>query len=470
MIALGKPKNPNYAASIVEVKTLKPIPKAEKVQVAVLYGNSVIVGIDTKIGDKVLFFPVECAISQEILASNNLYRKNVGLNKDTDSPGGYFEQSGRVKCIKFLGQKSEGVALPLESLACFGVDPNDIPVGVDFDFIVGNEVCRKYVPRVNPGRLSTNQPKKKRAEDRIIDGQFKFHFDTENLRRNIHQIDIDDTVSISKKLHGTSAVFSNVLVERELSWYEKIMDLIGLPVQKSKYGFVWSSRKVVKGIDGIEKEGTNHYYGSDVWGHVAKTVEPNLPKGYTVYGEIVGYTPEGGAIQSMKDKVFDYGCKPGQHKFFVYRATVTNADGVVVELSWPQLREFCEVYEFNLVPELYYGSIGEWLDDHVRYGLWKAITEKTLLEHGEAKYDNESRDEAFRQLLLEKLEEYYVHDQDCDLCSTGVPAEGIVLRKDCLRKAESFKLKSFRFLRSESEDLDEGKADIETEEAEGASE
>jgi hypothetical protein len=275
------------------------------------------------------------------------------------------------------------------------------------------------------------------VEDLIVDGQFRFHTDTSNLRRNWQQINPSDVIDITVKLHGTSVILAHLLIQRELPWYERILQRLGVLIQTEKYGFVWSSRKVVKGVDGTSKPGAAHYYTEDVWGQIAKRVEHLIPKGFTVYGEIVGYTADGGAIQKMGGQTFDYRCQPGECELYVYRVTQTNADGNVIELTAPQVREWCESIGLKPVPPIYYGRADGLLGYQVG-----AI-------------------EDWQQGLLGYLESYWVRDQDSALCVNKVPEEGIVVRKDGLNKCEAMKLKSWRFLRSESENLDTDVADIE---------
>jgi hypothetical protein len=205
--------------------------------------------------------------------------------------------------MKFRGHKSEGFWVPLASL--FAVIPaspglmQQLSPGVDFDEIEGIEICKKYVAKANraQGAARVKQGRKSQPKDRILDGQFRFHIDTENLRRNIHKLTPDMVISISDKWHGTSAIYSNILVERELKWYERLAKWMGVAVQEHEYGFTWSSRRVIKGVAGTAKTDAIHYYGSDIWGVVAKEIEHCVPKGYTIYGEIVGWTPEGAPIQ-----------------------------------------------------------------------------------------------------------------------------------------------------------------------------
>ena len=114
-----KPKNENYSAIVVEIKTLITLEKCDNVQGAIIMGNQVIVSKSVKIGDVGLYFPLECALSKEYLSNNNLYNKPE-LNLDNTQKG-YFDENGRVRCQRFRGHKSEGLFMPLESLQSFGV-------------------------------------------------------------------------------------------------------------------------------------------------------------------------------------------------------------------------------------------------------------------------------------------------------------------------------------------------------------
>ena len=413
-----------------------------------MFGNSVIVSKDVQPGDEMIYFPVGCALSKEFLSNNNAYRKAEYGNKD-ESAKGFFEQNGLVRCLKLAGTKSEGVLFPLSSLN-WAADPDTIIVlnpGDDFDTIDGKEICRKYVPRCNP--VSTKhgfKERKARPEDMILDGQFRFHYDTENLRRNIHRVNPTDIIAVTWKMHGTSIILANLLVNKKLTWKEKVAKWLGIPVIEADYGLVWSSRKVVKGVDGENKKDAVHFYDTDVWGDWAKQIGVLIPKGYTIYAEVVGYTANGTPIQKFdRDNHYDYGCPVGKSKLLVYRITQTNADGRVVEMPYPQMRVWCEDNGLETVPHIFYGSAYEHLPmpmDASDVGQWQ-------------------------QDFLNQLEQFYVKDQDSEFCNHTVPEEGIVVRVEKGLRCEAYKLKSFRFLEGESKQLDLGVADMETEQSEG---
>jgi hypothetical protein len=434
------PKNRNYCATVIEINNLVPLPNCDNVQAAIVFGNSVIVSKDVKKGDVGLFFPVETALSSEFLSANNLYRKPEFGNVDPEKKG-FFEQSGRVKAMKFRGNKSEGFWIPLNSLEYLGIGLSDLAVGIEFDVLNGKDICKKYIPRGQrrSGGQNAARAKMPKLENQIVEGQFKFHFDTEQLRKNVHKILPTDWISISDKWHGTSAIVANVLVNRKLSIVERIAQLFGITVQHTEYGLTYSSRRVVKGITGEAKKTAQHFYSEDIWGVVCKEIEQLIPKGFTVYGEIVGYTKDGGAIQAG----YHYGCPHKEHRFLVYRVTVTNADGVTIELTWPQMKQFCEKFGLEMVKEFYYGQAGN---------LFRDIEFTDIRE--------------WQQAFLEKLTATYVNDQMCPHNNNEVPAEGVVVRVDHLNECESFKLKNFKFLEWETKQLDQGVVDIETAESE----
>ena len=55
----------NYAATVVQIDNLRKHENADRLQITNIFGNTVIVGLDTKIGDVGLFFPLESQIGLE---------------------------------------------------------------------------------------------------------------------------------------------------------------------------------------------------------------------------------------------------------------------------------------------------------------------------------------------------------------------------------------------------------------------
>lgn len=449
---IKEPKNQNYAAIVVEIKTIVPLEKCDNVQGAIIMGNQVVVSKDVKVGDIGLYFPLECSLSKEYLSNNNLYRvhKNKpNLNIDTTLKGGYFEENGRVRCARFLGHKSEGFFMPKESLN-FCLKVGDIlNLNDTFDELNGTPICSKYIVKQNrtPGQPGSKKSKStKKYESKLVENQFRFHQDTSMLYRNLHRIEPNSLISITYKLHGTSGISSYVLCKQPITKFDKVKEWLwnmsykignltrnskwDFKINNTKYDYIYSSRKVIKNEE--LNPNAQHFYNEDIWGIAHNELKDFLQKGMTFYYEIVGFLPNGGAIQ----KDYDYGCEPNKHAIYIYRITSTNVDGKVIEFSAKQVQDFCKKNGLNAVPELYYGYAKEFSDERLNKENW------------EIKF-------------LETIKQKY-NEKDCYICSTKVPEEGCVIRIEG-NDFEAYKAKSELFYARETAQLDKGESNIEDE-------
>lgn len=442
---IKEPKNQNYAAIVVEIKTIIPLEKCDNVAGAIIMGNQVVVSKDIKVGDIGLYFPLECQLSKEYLSNNNLYNKPE-LNVD-DTKKGYFDENGRIRCQRFRGHKSEGLYMPLNSLDFISSHSNgDLNLNDCFDELYGIPICSKYyTPKPTQSRDAFKQkgPGKKLRQSKLVENQFRFHSDTSMLYRNLHRIEPNSLISITYKLHGTSGISSYVLCKRKITKREKIgtflhniyTKLVTLGKRKYitidiEYDYIYSSRKVIKNEE--LNPNAQHFYNEDIWGIAHNELKDFLQKGMTFYYEIVGFLPNGGAIQ----KDYDYGCEPTKHAIYIYRITSTNVDGKVIEFSAKQVQDFCKKNGLNAVPELYYGYAKEFSDERLNKENW----EIKFLETIKQKYN-------------EKL---------CYMCKNQVPEEGVVIRIERL-DFKAYKAKSELFYARETAQLDKGESNIEDE-------
>ena len=435
-------ENRNYCALVFKAETFTELPNCDNVKGCLIFGNQVIVGKDMAPGTLGLYFPVETQILPALLGPNNLYRKAEYGNVDPTAKGGFFEANGRVRCMKFRGHRSEGFFVPLASLT--GIPLEDLTEGVEFNKIGDLAICDKYIPknlRMGGGQNAKPGIKKFRKEDLILDGQFRFHYDTAQLKRNLHRLELDTPISISDKWHGTSVVVGHLLTKRILPWYERLAKRVGVQVKEEEYGIIAASRRVVKSVAGEVAQDKNHFYDTDLYSLIGQEIADRVPKGFTVYGEIVGYTPKGSAIQ----KHYGYRCLPEQHRLLVYRVTFTNHDGHVYELTWEQLKQFCEKVGLETVIELWKGTPRDFLFQFTGSG---------------TSCDEPYIPEEWRPVFLETLQLRFL-EKKCPY-NNGVPNEGVVIRIDRLQESEAYKLKSFAFLEHETKMLDEGAEDLET--------
>lgn len=456
-MTLKTPKNSNYAAIVVEIKTIVPLANCDNLQAAIILGNQVIIGKNTTVGTVGLYFPLETQLSKEFLSANNLYRKTVGLNNDPENKGGYFDENGRIRCQKLRGNDSEGFFIHIEAIEFTGVKPGDLNLGDEFDELNGIEICRKYFPKNvrmqgEPGSKKDKSRTNVKMKDKLIDKQFKFHDETSLLFKHPNRITPDTLVHISYKVHGSSGIASNVLVKKQLKFYQKVLNRLGMNISDSEYGFIYSSGKpksnLPKGILGKYVNDNGDFYPDNIWKETFDYLKEFLTPGLSIYYEIVGYTKSGSMIQ----KGYDYGCEVPHpngaytcgvnYKILIYRVTMTNIDGVTVEYSPKQVQYWATKNGLTPVHELYYG----YAKDLFRLGGTHRVP---------------TSDKDFGEKFLNLCKELY-NEKDCFICANRVPEEGCVIRIDEL-KFEAYKVKSKRFMEHETKQLDTGETNIEDE-------
>lgn len=453
----------NYAVTVVRLPPKQAVPGLDKLVKVTVFGNDVLTGKDSDEAELYLFFPAESQLSEEYLSHNNEFRHKE-KNKDQGKTG-FFEDNARVKAIKFKGVISTGYIAPVSSLPDeLSIARSILKPGDEFNVINGFLLCKKYkVTRTQSTNTESRFNKKLKRFSKLVPNQFRFHETTSQLAKNLHMFNPEDIIVITSKWHGTSAIFSNVLIKKELTILEKIARFFGVDVVDKKYDNLYSSRTVIKN-QYINKEVTPGYYNEDIWGIVNKELEGKIEQGISIYGEIVGFLSSGKMIQ----KGYDYGCDPGlvgklenegelrstnfdlaQHKLVVYRITYTKPDGNLIEFSWQQVKDYCKKYNLETVKEIWFDKINM-LSSIINY------------------QNPEVSLKAWQDNLLNILAAYYL-EKDCQFCKNKVPAEGIVVRIDGRESYSAYKLKSKRFLEKETKDLDvaekTGEVNIEDEEA-----
>jgi hypothetical protein len=273
----------------------------------------------------------------------------------------------------------------------------------------------------------------------LIEGSFRQHYDTGQLARNMHLFEPEDVVDISVKVHGTSAIYANILTNVPTNWFKRMWRKItGKNEFDQKYNLIYSSRTVIKNEFINPKQKAGGYYSSDIWGYWAEKLNNLIPQDFCVYCEIVGYTPNGTAIQ----KGYDYGCKQTddvKSKLMVYRITEHDKE---LEIS--------DVIAF-----------GQYLKEH----LGDIIIDFPLLYHGTLAelYPEISTTEHWHENVLEalKVEKKFLMEQMEPMCINKVPREGFVIRKANDPIKEAWKLKTTAFFEREAKQIDSGEVDIE---------
>lgn len=438
-----------YVAYVTQLKNLRKHPNADRLQLGDCFGNTVCVSLDYQDGQVGIYFPTDGQLSVEYAEHNNLLRKK---DENGNNIGGYMDPDKRnVTAIRLRGEKSDGLFMPLSSLDyCYpdiaGGAASMLNVGDTIDVVEGHEICQKYIPKKNNRtRTSGGEGNKTRKKKVPVAPLFTEHADTEQLAYNLAAFRPGDLVEITLKMHGTSQRTGMVPVLKgfKRSLWDKLRRRDGKPMYD--WGEVSGTRRTV--LDDYE----GGFYGSNEFREQhSKVFNGKLHKGETVYYEVVGFTDTGAPIMAdcsnkkLNDKeflkkygettTFSYGCAPQptpalvkapemaevlpalpQSDMYVYRMTVTNEDGDIVEYSPYYMRYRCEQMGVKTVPVLWTGYIPE---------------------------EEELGEMTAGEWILAKAEEYY--DGPDPIGKTHV-REGVVVRLIDRPKFAAYKHKNFSF-------------------------
>ena len=395
-----------YCGYVTKLKNVREHPNANKMLLADCFGNTVCVGLDSNEEDLCVYFPTDGQLSLDFCLNNNLLRV---MPDGTKGPGYMDPDKRNIKAISLRGQKSDGLVCPLSSLAFTGVDVSTFKVGDTITIVNGHEVCKKYIPARAPrgGHVAGGAGSRaKRRAKRTVAPLFFEHKDTEQLAYNLGEFKPGDEIEITLKIHGTSQRTAHVpvliggayetksllkgflLKHMPKKMLEKYAEKWGTPIYD--YNYISGTRRTV--MDTFE----GGFYGSNEFREQHhEFFKGKLWKGETVYYEVAGFTHTGQPIMAkvsnkgVNDKnfvkmygdhtTFSYGCEPDglpekRSHMWVYRMTMTNPDGEVVEYTPDFMRYRCEQMAVDCVPLFWSGRIPDHPaskeDDTISAGDW----------------------------------------------------------------------------------------------------
>ena len=385
-----------YKAYITVLTNVRKHPNADRLLLADVFGNTVCVSLDYTEGQVGIYFPTDGQLSAEFAEKNNLVRKKDDAGNNI---GGYMDPDKRnVTAIRLRGEKSDGLFLPMSALNyCYahGDASIELRVGDVIDGVVnGHEICQKYIPRTSHRQGHVSEGNKTRKHKIATAPLFAEHADTEQLAYNLGAFKPGDEIEITLKMHGTSqrTGYLPVLKGYKKSFFDWVFRREGKPTYD--WGYVSGTRRVV--LENYE----GGFYGDNTFREQhSKMFDGKLNKGETVYYEVVGFTTSGAPImgsvdnKKMQDKefikqygattTFSYGCEPEasttwkldedgndmtlvgrtkQSAIYVYRMTMTNEDGFVVEYTPDFMRYRCEQMGVKCVPVFFKGTVPQFAD------------------------------------------------------------------------------------------------------------
>lgn len=264
-----------------------------------------------------VYFPVDGKLGVEFAQKNDLLRRK---DENGNPAGGYLDPEKRnIKALKLRGEKSDGLFLPISCMEGF-IDTSLLKEGDTISVVNGITICEKYIPKRNRSGGSPGGGSRVRKKSDPISPLFMEHADTEQLAYNLSAFRAGDLVEITLKMHGTSQrtgylpvlqgyKYKNGLQKR-LFESDKTPNWLRSMIERTPiydWGYVTGTRRVVYGCDPTGKKTTAD--GSGV------SAEP-VPKS----------------------------------DIYVYRMTMTNEDGDVVEYPPDFMRYRCEQMGVKCVP------------------------------------------------------------------------------------------------------------------------
>lgn len=453
-----------YKAYVTYVTNIRPAANADRLNACEVFGNTTIIDKTITEDTLVLYLPSDGQISVEFGEKNNLFRRKDDAGNNV---GGFIDPDKRnITAIRLRGNRSDGLVLPISCLNyCFahGDASIELRAGDVIDGLVnGHEICCKYIPRrrdYSKGYFRSEKIRKKKIAS--MAPLFKEHADTEQLAYNLGAFKVGDEIEISLKLHGTSqrTGYLPVLQGYKRTLWDRITRKEGTPIYD--YGYVSGTRRVV-----LENYEGGFYGDNEFREQHSKVFEGKLWKGETVYYEVVGFTTSGAPImgdasnKKLNDKEFikqygettrfSYGCAPDgkkmmygedadgtfsipvdvpQSDIYVYRMTMTNPDGEVVEYTPDFMRYRCEQMAVKTVLVFGKAIISA---DRLHFVQPDGWDHDYLLKEGKTIGD----------LVMKAAEEFY--DGPDPVGKTHV-REGVVVRIINRPKFAAYKHKNFSF-------------------------
>ena len=278
-------ENNNSVCFISRINEIKSIEGADNIEQAIAGGWSSIVkkGAHT-VGELVVCTTTDAVIPQDLSDSLNVTN--------------YLRKGGRVRTVKLKGVYSECLIIPI--YYGYNLGGKSWSEGSDMMDLLK---IYKYEPPVKTIQLASGRKIKYKDNP-----NFHVYYKFPNLKNVPNMFTEEDTVEITRKIHGTNARYG-IVKKTKLSVWDKIRKFVGLADKWIAYEFVVGSHNVEKGSD------SNGFYDTNVWYDIEKkydikkrlweyvksvAMKPEIGDGITIYGEIYG-----AGIQ----KGYDYGLK-----------------------------------------------------------------------------------------------------------------------------------------------------------------
>ena len=280
-------ENQNSVCYVATIKEVRAIEGADNIELVIAGGwNAITKKGEFKVGDETIIATTDAVIPEKL-------SEEMGVTS-------YLRKGGRVRTVKLRGVYSECLIIPMKYLR------GKVTMG-DFDLKEGSDCMEflgiiKYEPPVKQIQLASGRKIKWRDNQ-----NFHIYYKFPNLKNVDGMFTKEDTVQITRKIHGTNARYG-IVKKGKLSFWDKVKKFFRLADKWIDYEYIYGSHNCEKGSD------SQGFYSTDVWRTIAekynikaklwdyvKIYNPEIiGEGFILYGEIYG-----AGIQ----KNYEYGLK-----------------------------------------------------------------------------------------------------------------------------------------------------------------
>jgi len=328
-------ENLNSVCYMATINEIRPIEGADNIELAVVGGwNCITKKGEQKAGDLVIIATTDAVIPEAL-------SDEMGVTN-------YLRTGGRVRTVKLRGVYSECLIIPNKFLLGKATMRDcDLKEGRDCMHIFG---IVKFEPIVKQIQLASG--KKIRYQS---NPNFHVYYKFPNLKNVRDMFTEEDTVEITRKIHGTNARFG-IVRKNKLTFFDKVKKFLRLADKWIDYEFVVGSHNVEKGSDSNGFYDTNVWYDIEkkydiknkLWDYVKLWDAVEIGDGIILYGEIYG-----AGIQ----KGYDYGLKEIEFAGFDVKANGEYLDPINSKLL------IKDILRLPYVEILYFGRWSQSVQD-----------------------------------------------------------------------------------------------------------
>lgn len=318
-------ENNNSVCFVGKVTDIKPVEGADNIELVVVNGwNGISKKGEYKVNQLAIIATTDAIIPQSL-------SDEIGVTN-------YLRKSGRVRTIKLRGVYSECLIIPHSYIL-------KSAEGVDMMESLG---IYKYESPVRQVQLAGGRKVKYKDNP-----NFHVYYKFPNFKNVPNMFTEDDTVEITRKIHGTNARYG-IIKKNKPSLWDKVKKYFGN--EWAEYEFIYGSHNVEKGSD------SQGFYDTDVWRTIAD--ELDIKNKLWKYVKLLSHPEKIGIGLIIHGEIYGKGIQ----KNYEYGLDTIKFAGFDVEengkyLDGPHAFTWIKTLDLDYVPVLDLGNWSQELQD-----------------------------------------------------------------------------------------------------------